>query len=78
MTERVVTVPPADVYAVRNGYGVRDSYAVRNSYARVAGPREVVYEVDTAPRLTCKQRYRSYDPVSGTYLGYDGLRHPCR
>ncbi|MBW7963852.1 BA14K family protein [Bradyrhizobium sp. BR 10261] len=25
----------------------------------------------------CAQRYRSYDPASGTYLGYDGLRHPC-
>ena len=25
----------------------------------------------------CAQRYRSYDPESGTYLGYDGRRHPC-
>lgn len=25
----------------------------------------------------CAQRFRSYDPYSGTYLGYDGLRHPC-
>lgn len=25
----------------------------------------------------CAQRYRSYDPGSGTYLGRDGLRHPC-
>ena len=25
----------------------------------------------------CVQRFRSYDPRSGTYLGYDGLRHPC-
>ncbi|WJR75172.1 BA14K family protein [Bradyrhizobium sp. NP1] len=25
----------------------------------------------------CAQRYRSYDPASGTYLGYDGMRHPC-
>ncbi len=25
----------------------------------------------------CRQRYRSYDPYSGTYLGYDGRRHPC-
>ena len=72
VTERVVTVP-APGYAVRNGYAVRDAYA------RVAGPaRDVVYEVDAAPRLTCKQRYRSYDAVSGTYLGFDGLRHPCR
>jgi hypothetical protein len=25
----------------------------------------------------CSQRFRSYDPASGTYLGYDGRRHPC-
>jgi hypothetical protein len=25
----------------------------------------------------CAQRYKSYDPASGTYLGYDGVRHPC-
>jgi hypothetical protein len=25
----------------------------------------------------CMSRYRSYDPASGTFLGYDGLRHPC-
>jgi hypothetical protein len=25
----------------------------------------------------CAQRFRSYDPRSGTYLGYDGRRHPC-
>jgi BA14K-like protein len=25
----------------------------------------------------CMQRYRSYDQASGTYLGNDGLRHPC-
>ncbi len=26
----------------------------------------------------CARRYRSYDPASGTYLGYDGRRHPCQ
>jgi hypothetical protein len=25
----------------------------------------------------CAQRFKSYDPASGTYLGYDGMRHPC-
>jgi hypothetical protein len=25
----------------------------------------------------CLQTYRSYDPRSGTYVGFDGLRHPC-
>ena len=23
------------------------------------------------------QRYRFYDPASGTYMGYDGRRHSC-
>jgi BA14K-like protein len=26
----------------------------------------------------CAQRYRSFDPHTGTYLGTDGSRHPCR
>lgn len=26
----------------------------------------------------CSQRYRSFDPASGTYLGYDGQRHMCQ
>jgi len=26
---------------------------------------------------SCSQRYQTYDPASGTYLGRDGLRHPC-
>jgi len=25
----------------------------------------------------CMRRFRSYDPYSMTYLGYDGRRHPC-
>jgi len=26
----------------------------------------------------CSSRYRSFDPASGTYMGYDGRRHYCR
>ena len=29
------------------------------------------------PVSYCMSRFKSYDPGSGTYLGYDGLRHPC-
>ena len=25
----------------------------------------------------CLRRFKSYDPYSMTYLGYDGFRHPC-
>jgi len=39
-----------------------------------AGP-QVASDADSV--AYCQQTYRSYDPASGTYLGYDGLRHPC-
>jgi hypothetical protein len=29
------------------------------------------------PVAYCMRRFRSYDPESRTYVGYDGLRHPC-
>ncbi len=29
------------------------------------------------PVAYCTRRFKSYDPASGTYLGHDGLRHPC-
>lgn len=50
-------------------------YGRRSYYA--APPR--VYaapEADDAVAY-CMRRFRSYDPRSGTYLGYDGNRHPC-
>ncbi|WP_332123039.1 BA14K family protein, partial [Azorhizobium caulinodans] len=25
----------------------------------------------------CASKYRSFDPRTGTYMGYDGRRHPC-
>jgi BA14K-like protein len=33
---------------------------------------------DEAGGAACAQRYRSYDPASGTFLGRDGRRHDCR
>jgi hypothetical protein len=26
---------------------------------------------------SCSRRYRSFDPVSGTYVGFDGVVRPC-
>jgi BA14K-like protein len=49
------------------GYPVDQGYVASPGYV-VSGGADPAY---------CAQRYRSYDPASGTYLGYDGLRHPC-
>ena len=46
--------------------------------ARRLGPfPEIVERSGGGADAYCSQRYRSYDPSSGTYLGYDGERHPC-
>ena len=32
---------------------------------------------DQSAIANCEARFQSYDPASGTYLGFDGMRHPC-
>ena len=36
------------------------------------------YMGGSANASSCSQRYRSFDPASGSFLGYDGHRHPCQ
>ena len=65
-----------DNYAYDTGY-YGDSYAF-DAGPTVAFEQPVPVEGPVvADPSYCVQRYRSYDPASGTYLGYDGLRHPC-
>jgi len=54
---------PGYVYGYGPGYGYAPGYG--QGYA---GGGEAAY---------CQQRFRSYDPGSGTYLGFDGVRHSC-
>jgi hypothetical protein len=53
-----------------------DNYAYNDDYYGAGDPGYVVSSNDDDSGY-CAQRYRSYDPASGTYLGYDGQRHPC-
>jgi BA14K-like protein len=42
------------------------------------GPPPVAYGPPPGDAISyCMQQFKSYDPRSGTYLGYDGFRHPC-
>ena len=53
-------------YSYDYGYNNYPPYGYYGPYPRRNGA--VAY---------CMQRFRSYDPYSMTYLGYDGFRHPC-
>jgi hypothetical protein len=56
-------------YAYSPGYGYSYGYSP-DAYGYVGqGGGDVGY---------CMRRFRSYDPRSSTYLGFDGLRHPCK
>ncbi len=66
-----------------NGYYAPYSYAPY-SYAPAptyyyAPPPPPYYgrQAYSDPIAYCMSRFRSYDPYSMTYVGYDGRRHPC-
>jgi hypothetical protein len=69
---------------IGSSYGYYGSPYYGNSYYYDDGyyDDEPVVAVAPAPAggdsvAYCMQRFKSYDPASGTYLGYDGKRHPC-
>ena len=76
-----------DNYAYGPGYAYAPGYAYGpagyNDYAYALGPAYAPgYTAGPAYNgggddAYCSQRFRSYDPSSGTYMGYDGRRHSC-
>jgi BA14K-like protein len=54
-------------------YYYAPDYAYEPDYAYAPGPAYV----GGGDVRYCMSRFKSYDPASGTYLGYDGYRHPC-
>lgn len=58
-----------DPYYYGDSYAYADDYADQNEYVGAEGNGDA--------SAYCAQRFKSYDPASGTYLGYDGQRHPC-
>jgi len=65
----VVAAPPPGPVVVGPPAGPPPGYAAAPPVAAGGPPDD--------PTAYCAQRYRSYDPRSGTYLGNDGQRHPC-
>jgi hypothetical protein len=69
-------------YPAYPGYPVAYYYDDTYIYAGPAypGPARVAAAAaaDTNWLSYCSSKYRSFDPASGTFLGNDGVRHPCR
>jgi hypothetical protein len=71
------------------GYGYYPDYYYGGPVAPAYGYAPVAYGTAAAPApaadqttaanqtASCEARFKSYNPATGTYLGYDGKRHPC-
>ncbi len=71
-------IAASDAYAYYGGPAYYDAPAYYDDqYADDGAVAVVPVPVGDDSAAYCAQRYRSYDPASGTYLGYDGQRHPC-
>ncbi len=66
----------------RFGYGAAGFLAGAAIGSALARPAYVYAPVVVPARgggavAFCEAHYRSYSPRTGTYVGYDGLEHPC-
>jgi len=71
--------PYYDYYTPGYGYGYGwnpGGNVLPPGYAPAPG-YERGYQAGAADVAACMERFRSYDPVSRTYMGRDRRRHPC-
>ncbi len=59
------------------GFAPSQTGASQSGVAQYNGTGQVVGTGNEASS-SCAQRYHSFDPSTGTYLGRDGARHPCQ
>ena len=48
-----------------------------NAYPQPSWNGSYGYVAPGRDQAWCESHYRSYNPATGTYLGYDGRYHPC-
>ncbi len=63
--------------AFASPYYYGNPYYYDDDYYYDQGPAVQVVPGGDDSVAYCQRRFKSYDVRSGTYLGYDGQRHPC-
>jgi hypothetical protein len=59
------------------GFGPTQSEPSQTGIAHYNGIGQVVGSGPSEGGASCAQRFHSFDPATGTYIGRDGARHPC-
>ena len=80
MAQAVIDYPAAcaQFYPDANCDNLGPGNPYTGGYQPAAGDMTNSFAMEEQDSSYCARRYRSYDPASGTYLGYDGRRHPCQ
>jgi len=76
LSSAFVTLPAFAQGRAMNDGGFAPSQAASQTWtAQYNGVGQVV---GTGNEASCAQRYHSFDPSTGTYIGRDGARHSCQ
>jgi hypothetical protein len=59
------------------GFAPAQSAPSQSGVAQYNGAGQVVVSGSEGSG-SCAQRFHSFDPATGTYMGHDGQRHPCQ
>jgi hypothetical protein len=59
------------------GLAPTQSAPAQSGVAQYNGTGQVVGSGTNEGSAGCAQRFHSFDPATGTYIGRDGARHPC-
>jgi BA14K-like protein len=61
--------------------GANDRFGEANGRGRyydyAPGPMFAGGAMNAGSTAACAARFHSYNPETGTYMGFDGIRHPC-
>ncbi len=69
--------PPSNAVGPPGNAAAPPGYVAAPPNNTAGPPRYAASPPGGDPVAYCMQRFRSYDPKTGTYLGNDGQRHPC-
>jgi hypothetical protein len=64
---------PAGRMGLERPDGAAGSHPAQDAHAQISN-----VPTEGTGSNSCAQRYHSYNPATGTILGHDGRRHPCR
>jgi hypothetical protein len=60
------------------GFAPTQNATSQSGIAQYNSTGQVVGSGSSEGSASCAQRFHSFDPTTGTYLGRDGARHPCQ